>query len=175
MNLDSDTQQPEMGTSLEFIETEYELKEAAKKDLKALGERLNFLSARVDEMVNEIDNLVQPSYSFNIKMVEVSEIAKTGSKEPAIDTTKLCVRIFQAIGCNISISINDIDIAHRVPVRDATNGPKPIIWRFVRRLTREEVMSRRREIFRVDPKCVDLGDAADLSTSTLLGHLTPEV
>ena len=169
MNLDSDTQQPEMGTSLEFIETEYELKEAAKKDLKALGERLNFLSARVDEMVKEIDNLVQPSYSFNIKMVEVSEIAKTGSK----DTTKLCVRTFQAIGCNTSI--NDIDIAHREPVRDATNGPKPIIWRFVRRLTREEVMSRRREIFRVHPKCVDLGDAADLSTSTLLGHLTPEV
>ena len=32
---------------------------AAKKDLKALGERLNILSARVDEMAIEIDNLVQ--------------------------------------------------------------------------------------------------------------------
>ena len=33
--------------------------------------------------------------------------------------TKLCVPIFQAMGCNISI--NDIDIAHRAPARNATN------------------------------------------------------
>ena len=124
-------------------------------------------------MVKKIDNLVQPSYSFNIKIIGLPKIAKTGSKEPAIDTTKLCVRIFEAMACNISI--NDIDRAHRIPARNATNGPKPIIWRFVRRLTREEVTSRRREIYSVDPRDVDLGDAADLSTSTLLDHLTPEV
>ena len=36
-------------------------------------------------------------------------------------------------------------------------------------------MSRRREISRVDPQGVGLGDAADLSNFTLLDHLTPEV
>ena len=51
----------------------------AKKDLKAFGELLNFLSAPVDEMAIEIANLVQHSYSFN-KMVGVPEIAETGSK-----------------------------------------------------------------------------------------------
>ena len=51
-----------------------------------------------------------------------------------------------------------IDIAHRVPARNATNGPEPITCRLMRRLTREEVMSRRREISRVDPKHVDLGE-----------------
>ena len=106
---------------------------AAKKDLTALGERLNFMSARVDEMAIEIDHLVQHSYSFNVKLGCVPEIAETGSKEPAIDTTKLCVRIFEAMSCNMWI--NDIDIAHRVPARNATNGRKPIICRFVRRLT----------------------------------------
>ena len=135
---------PEVEKSLEFVGAEYEdlkgLHAAAKKDLKALGERLNFLSARVDKMAIEIDNLVQHSYSFNVKLVGAPEIAETGSKEPAIDTTKLCVRIFQAMGCNISI--NDIGIAHRVPARNATNGPRPIICRFVRRLIREEVMTR---------------------------------
>ena len=168
---------PEMEKSLEFVGAEYEelkgLHVAAKKDLKALGERLNFLSDRVDEMAIEIDNLVQHSYSFNVNLVGVPEIAESGSKEPGIDTTKLCVRIFQAMGCNISI--NDIDIAHRVPTRNATSGPKPIICSFVRRLTREEVMSRRREISRVDPKDVDLGDAAELSNSMVLDHLTPKV
>ena len=124
-------------------------------------------------MAIEIDDLVQHSYSFNVKLVGVPEITETGSKEPAVDTTKLCVRIFQAMGGNISI--NDIDIAHRVPARNATNGPKPInICRFLRRLIRE-VMSRRREISRVDPKDVSLGDSAELSNSMVLDHLTPKV
>ena len=118
-------QHPEIEKSLEFVGAEYDdlkgLQVAAKKDLKALGERVNFASARVDEMAIKIDNLVQQSYSFNVKLVGVPEIAETGSKEPAIDTTKLCVRIFEAMGCNISI--NDINIAHRVPERNATNGP----------------------------------------------------
>lgn len=59
-----------------------------------------------------------------------------------------------------------------MPVRNAKNGPEPIICRFVRRLTREEVMPRRQEISRVDPKDVDLGDVADLSNSTFLDHFT---
>ena len=166
-----------MEKSLEFVGAEYEdlkgLHAAAKKVLKALGERLNFLSARVDKMAIEIDNLVQHSYSFNVKLVGVPEIAETGSKEPAIDTMKLCVRIFQAMGCNISI--NDIDIAHRVPTRNATNGPRPIICRFVRRLIREEVMTRRRKISRIDPKDVGVGDSAELSNFMVLDHLTPKV
>ena len=101
------------------------------------------------------------------------EVTETGSKEPAIDTTILCVRIFQAMGCNISI--NDIDMAHRVPARNTTNGPKRIICRFVRRLIREEVMSRRREISRVDPKDVGFGYAAELLNCTVLDHLMPKV
>ena len=64
---------PEMEKFLEFVGAQYEelkdLHVAAKKDLKALGERLNLLSARVDEMAIEIDNLVQHSYSFNVKLV----------------------------------------------------------------------------------------------------------
>ena len=98
------------------------------------------------------------------------EIAHAGSKESAIDTTKLCVRIFEAMG--FKLLINVIDRAHRVPARNATNVPKPIICRFVRQVTRE-VVSRRPEISRVDPKYAGLGDAADLSNS--IDHLTPQV
>ena len=95
------------------------------------------------------------------------------SKEPAIDKTKLCVRIFEAMGFNILI--NYIDRAHRVPARNATNGPKPLMCRLMRQVRREEVVSRRREISRVDLKYAGLGDVADLSNSMLLDHLTPQV
>ena len=82
-----------MEKSLEFVGAEYDhlkgLYVAAKKDLKVLGERLNILSTRVDEMAIEIHNLVQHSYSFNVKLVVAPKIAETGSKEPATDTPKL--------------------------------------------------------------------------------------
>ena len=74
-------------------------------------------------MAIEIDNLVQHSYSFN-KMVGVREIAETGSKEPA-DTSRHSVCIFKPWAVTSS-SINDINIAHRVPVRNVTNGRKPL-------------------------------------------------
>ena len=162
---------PEMEKSLESVGAEYDDVKGryveAKEDLKALGEELNFLSAQVD-------NLVQHSYySFNVKLAGVPEIAHAGCKEPAIETTKLCVRIFEAMG--FKILINDIDRAHRVPARNVTNGPKLLICRFLRQVTREEVVSGRREIYRVNPKYAGLGDAADLSNSMLLDHLTPQV
>ena len=88
-----------MEISLEFVRAEYDdLKDtcvAAKKVLKALGERLNFLSAQVVEMAIEIDNLVQRNYSIGVKLVGVPDAAETGCKMPTINTTKLCVRIFE--------------------------------------------------------------------------------
>ena len=45
----------------------------------------------------------------------------------------------------------------------------------MRQVTREEVVSRRREISRVDPKYAGLGDATDLWNSMLLDHLTTQV
>ena len=87
---------PEMEKSLEIVGAEYEELNshhvALKKELKALDEQL--LSARVNEMAIEIDNLVQHTYSFNIKLVSAPEIAEAGLKQPNIDMSKLCVRIF---------------------------------------------------------------------------------
>ena len=62
-----------------------------------------------------------------------------------------------------------------MPVQNATNGQEPIICRFVRQLTREEVISRQRDISKVDPKDVGLGYAADILNSTWLNHFTLEV
>ena len=65
----------------EFVRAEYDDLEgtcvAAKKGLKALSERLNFLSAQVVEMAIEIDNLVQHNYSIGVKLVGVPNAAET--------------------------------------------------------------------------------------------------
>ena len=54
MNLDASQQNPEMEKSLELVGAEYDdlkgIYVAAKKNLKALGERFNFLGARVNEI-----------------------------------------------------------------------------------------------------------------------------
>ena len=65
-------------------------------------------------------------------------------KETVADTSSLCVSLFNEMGADVTIS--DIDIAHRVPLRNATNGPKPIICKFTRRLVKERVMAKRYEL-----------------------------
>ena len=51
--------------------------------------------------------------------------------------------------------LHEIDTAHRVPGRQPTNKPNSIICKFVRRLTKDRVMSLRREAFNLRPE--DLG------------------
>ena len=53
------------------------------------------------------------------------------------------------------ISMQDIDIAHRVPARKASSRPNPIICKFVRRQVKERVMAARwrstKEVSKVIP------------------------
>ena len=43
------------------------------------------------------------------------------------------------------VSLQDLDVAHRVPRRDQDGGPKPIVCKFIRRLAKSEGMNRRRD------------------------------
>lgn len=93
-------QHPEMEKPLEFVGAQYDdlkgLYVVAKKDLKAVGELLNFLSAPVDEMAIEIANLVQHSYSFNKVVGVPAEIAETGSKSLLYRRDAVCA--FSSLG-----------------------------------------------------------------------------
>ena len=74
------------------------------------------------------------------------------------------------------VSIRDIDIAHRVSFRDTSRmGPKPIVCKFIRRLARNEVISKRKEGRSVDPSTIGLHKGADMSSVLLLDHLTPRL
>ena len=72
--------------------------------------------------------------------------------------------------------LHDIDIAHRVSFRDTSRvGPKPIVCKFIRRLARNEVMSKRKEGRSVDPSTIGLHEGTDMSNVLLLDHLTPRL
>ena len=75
-----------------------------------------------------------------------------------------------------TITAQDIDIAHRVSVRSSSSNegkPKPIICKFVRRLSKESVMKLRKEAGKI--KSSDLGFNATLDIEiAIFDHLTPK-
>ena len=139
--------------------------------MSSLDSRLNELSNKVNQTSVALDDLLQHSYGFNVKILGVPEL---DSRESAQDTSNLCVKIFNKMGAEVTMY--DIDLAHRVSTRNPSAAdPKPIICRFVRRLTREQVMEKRREICNVVPSEVGLAEDSTLDRAILLDHLTPKV
>ena len=75
-----------------------------------------------------------------------------------------------------AVSIQDIDTAHRVPTRNTGNGgPRPIICRFIGRLSKDNVMNQRRNASRVDPSAVGFSEDVSLSAVRIFDHLTPRM
>ena len=145
--------------------------QAAKQQISRLDTRLTEIADKVEAVSNSIDEAQEYSYSYNVKIVGVPHLK---SRETARETSELCLKIFQEIGA--TLSIQDIDIAHRVPVRKANvNQPKPIICKFTRRLAREQVMAMKREIKKVDPSRVGLYSESNLSYAGIYDHLTPRL
>ena len=97
-------------------------------------------------IANIIDEFQDHSFLYNIKVVGVPEISVD---ESAASTSKLCLNIFKEMGANVTV--NNIDIVHRVPSRNSNGKPKPIVCRFVRRLAKDMVMSVRKDICGVNP------------------------
>ena len=66
-----------------------------------------------------------------------------------------------------------MDTAYRVPTRNIGNGgPRPIICRVIRRLSKDNVMNQRRNASRVDWSAVGLSEEASLSAVRNFDHLT---
>ena len=73
-----------------------------------------------------------------------------------------------------SISLEDIDIAHRVPVRNDSKY-KRIICKFSRRITKDQVMNCRQDINKVSPNIVGFASDAQLSEARIYEHLMPSL
>lgn len=130
---------------LEFYGKSYDdlsrFKDEATVELKKLKPRLNSIDEQVETIANSIEETRRYSYKYNVKITGVPQL---NSRESAVETTQLCINLFNKLG--IEVNQHDIDIAHRVSVRRASAGPKPIICKFVRRVVKEQVMSVREDI-----------------------------
>ena len=168
--------------SVEFLSDQYDLLNAfrnkAEKKLKEISEWLDNITYRCQAISDAIDDIVDYSYQYNMKIVGVPEASE---KESAETTANLCLKLFHALGVK-DISMQDIDIAHRVssrrdtnrPKARDTNRPKAIICKFVRRMAKEKVMSARNEVKKIQPS--QLGLQTELiSRLGLYDHLSPRL
>ena len=142
----------------------------AEAELKRLSASLAQVRARVDEVGKAIDAMEEYSYQYNIKIVGLPEL---NTQETAMHTSKLCAKLFAEMGTDITLQ--DIDIAHRVPLRSAGNFPKPIICKFTRRIAKEMVMALRKDACKSNPVNLRLPDSVSLSSVRLFDHLTPKM
>ena len=71
------------------------------------------------------------------------------------------------------VSMQDIDIAHRVPARKASSRPNPIICKFVRRQVKERVVAARKEVSKVTPSQLGYGVEVSLLRLGIYDHLSP--
>ena len=125
----------------------------------------------MDEIGKAIDSMYEYSYQYNVKIAGMPELSE---QESYSQTSGLCVKLFSGMGAEVSL--HDIDIAHLVAQRNATAGaPKPIICKFVRRLSKEAVMARRNDACKADPSSLGFGEEVSLSSVRILDHLTQKM
>jgi hypothetical protein len=128
------------------------------------------VAKKSDELSDAIDDIQKYSYQYNVKLLGVPEC---NGRETATTSTELCVRLFNGMG--VEVKTHDIDIAHRVPHRNASaTGPKPIVCKFVRRVVKDEVIQQRREASKVKPEALGLSSDVSLSDVLVMEHLTPK-
>ena len=163
-------------TSLQFLSSKYDSLSSSEAEIKSemnnLRTRLAEISSKVDSVgdaqdysqVHSICQVQDYSYQYNIKIVSLPERSNT---ESAIETScvnlvvyTICVNLFKSIGADVNIG--DIDIAHRVPSRSQDGRPRPIICKFARRIVKDDVMNRRKDISKVN------------SSARIFDHLTPK-
>ena len=135
--------------------------------LKQISRRPNVLSVQVERVANAINDAEEYSYQFNLKIIGLTEL---NSSETAPKTSSLCVKLFQEMGAEVSIF--GIDIAHLVSTRNESEGPKPVVHKFVRRLAKGKVMEVRQCASQVNPTSIGLSAESELRGARIFDHLT---
>ena len=94
---------------IEFLSAGYDslsaFRKEAKEQLQGLTTKLNCLVEQVGEIAEAIDAIDRYSYQNDVKVVGIPEV---NSRESALETSTLCVKLLEALGveipCMISIS-----------------------------------------------------------------------
>ena len=124
-------------------------------------------------MAAAVDNIQRYSYQYNSTIIEILE--DTENRGWTETTSNLCLKLFHATVAT-GVSINDIDIAHRVRTRRTDEDrSKPIVRKLIRRLAKEDVMNRRHEIPNIGPTSLGLQAGFVMSIIKIFDHLTPNL
>lgn len=172
--------EPPNANDVQYLSDSYDELLVARNDteekLASIESRLQLVSDKVSEISKAIDDIQLYSYQYNLKIVGVPQEDGT---ETAEKTAKLCMKIFAGIGANVAEF--DIDTAHRVPARNSRRKQastqstyQPIICKFTRRIARDGVLAKRREIRRLTPEIFGLPTGTDLRIS-IYCHLIPRL
>ena len=127
------------------------------KSLKKLGQHSIRYLKTFDRIQKSLDAFELYSYQFNIKIVGMPMVAECEHPE---QTANLCLQLFSALGVK-GVSIQDIDMAHRVLSMKPSNRPNAIVCKFVRRLAKDQVMAARKKVGGL--KAEELRFAADIN------------
>ena len=169
------TSSSEQEKSLQYLSDEYDdlksFKSSTEKEIKRLNTRLTEISLKVDNVSDQIDSIEQYSYNYNVK---IFGIPQNQENESSSDTANICVQLFISIGA-ANVSLQDIDIAHRVPNRRQSDRPNPIICKFTRRLAKAAVMSKKKETRKLTAADLGFDRRTKLQNVAIYDHLTPKL
>ena len=140
------------------------------KELKQINKKINAISKKCSDIANAVEQIEDHSHQHNIK---ITGMPQQNLHESAEETTSMCLKLFTAIGVDVSIS--DVDIALRVPARNQSNRSNAIICKFVRRMAKEKVLAAREQTSNVQPEQLHLPTATKLDNLQIYQHLTPRL
>ena len=146
---------------------------ALGKKIFTLEKLLKELSIEVSKVSTAIDQVQEYSCSYMQCQACRRFLSLDRMKMPS-KRHSLCLRIFN--GIVVEVKPYDIDISHRITPRHATEGrPKPIICKFTRRITREQVTVSRKEVNKINPTSIGLPENVSMEHAGILDHLTPRL
>ena len=103
--------------------------------------------------------------------MKIFGISQARENETSAD---ICIQLFSSIGAT-NVTLQDIDIAHRIPSRRQSERPNPIICKFTRRLAKATVMSRKKETRKLTAADLGFDRQTRLQNVAIYDYLTPKL
>ena len=144
----STTDNQEIEKNVEFLSQEYEDFKCSRSNLQnqieQIESRLNLVNQKATEIQEAVEVMLKYSYQYNLKLLGVPQVEE---KETAKQSVDICLKLFKEMG--IKVLEFDIDIAHRISNKNKSI-PAPIVCKFTRRLTKEEILKQKKEVNKID-------------------------
>ena len=164
---------PEHAHLVEFVSSKCDdlvaFKDEAAKQIKQLFTRVAEISILCDRIAKSINALEAYNYQFNVQIVGMPAAMENETSDQTVD---LCPRLFEALGVE-NVSLNDIDIAHRILSRSGLYRPNAIVCKFTRRRGKGKVMAVRRRLENLEASQLGFPDHFDIRLIILYDHITP--